>query len=193
VPITEDLRAWAAVRTPGLNLEHQRDLWLEYCRATDRRFADWPAALKGWLLKAHDRAQGNGHRLTAPAPTTPTHSSPNDEALEQFEDDWRRRYDRTYGPDAPPAAGDTLPATLPMAGDDAPPQDALSALLGPVTAGMRFPGEDTPRRPAAAPESERVRMLRAIREASQGQRSGRWTGGPASSWRRRSRPGRRGA
>src|ERR1700752_4697601 len=100
---TEDLRVWAAVHAPGLDLAYQREKFLQYCRAKHYRFADWPEELKGWLLEAHYRATRNSHFPAAlPAAAAPTLAEGAAQQAGQWTghqayDEWGQEYDWRYG------------------------------------------------------------------------------------------------
>jgi hypothetical protein len=71
LPLTSDLRRWAADTVPGLPLEHERDKFLCYARAHGLTNVDWSEALKGWWLEAHARAVRRGE-VQLPAAPRPT-------------------------------------------------------------------------------------------------------------------------
>jgi hypothetical protein len=60
LPLTDDLRRWAADAVPGLPLDHERDKFLCYARARGLTNVDWSEALKFWWLEAHARAVRRG-------------------------------------------------------------------------------------------------------------------------------------
>jgi hypothetical protein len=70
LPVTNDLRGWAANTVPGLPLERERDKFLCYARAHGLTNVDWSEALKWWWLEAHARAVRRGELQlpTAPRP-----------------------------------------------------------------------------------------------------------------------------
>jgi hypothetical protein len=71
LPLTDELRRWAADAVPGLPLERERDKYLCYARAHGLTHVDWSEALKFWWLEAHARAVRRGalQLPTAPGPT----------------------------------------------------------------------------------------------------------------------------
>ena len=77
LPLTDDLRRWAADAVPGLSLDHERDKFLCYARAHGLTNVDWSEALKFWWLEAHARAVRRGTLQfpaapgSAPAPEPP--------------------------------------------------------------------------------------------------------------------------
>ena len=78
LPLTDDLRRWAADTVPGLPLERERDKFLCYARAHGLTHVDWAEALKFWWLEAHARAvrRGTLQLPTAPGPTPTPEPSP---------------------------------------------------------------------------------------------------------------------
>jgi hypothetical protein len=71
LPLTDDLRRWAADTVPGLPLNRERDKFLCYARAHGLTHVDWSEALKFWWLEAHARAVRRG-TLRPPADPKPT-------------------------------------------------------------------------------------------------------------------------
>jgi hypothetical protein len=73
LPLTDDLRRWAANTVSGLSLERERDKFLCYARAHGLTHVDWAEALKLWWLEAHARAMRRGEFqlpvTPKPAPT----------------------------------------------------------------------------------------------------------------------------
>jgi hypothetical protein len=72
LPLTDDLRRWAADAVPGLALDRERDKFLCYARAHGLTHVDWSEALKFWWLEAHARAVRRGalQRPAVPKPIT---------------------------------------------------------------------------------------------------------------------------
>ena len=70
LPLTDELRRWAADTVPGLPLDHERDKFLCYARAHGLTHVDWSEALKFWWLEAHARAVRRG-TLQLPAAPRP--------------------------------------------------------------------------------------------------------------------------
>jgi hypothetical protein len=70
LPVTDELRRWAADAVPGLPLERERDKFLCYARAHGLTHVDWSEALKFWWLEAHARAVRRG-ALQLPAALGP--------------------------------------------------------------------------------------------------------------------------
>jgi hypothetical protein len=186
LPITEDLRAWAAVYAPGLDLAYQREKFLQYCRAKHYRFADWPEELKGWLLEAHHRAPGNGHSPAVPQADA-AQILAEDAARQagqwtghQACDEWGQEYDWRYGATEVQTATALHPATTAPSPEDGISAEAGMALAQRLAGKMRCPGRgdatisppDSPLSPSAALQHERARLIQAIRESSRTQRSG---------------------
>jgi hypothetical protein len=70
LPLTDDLRRWAADTVPGLSLKRERDKFLCYTRAHGLTHVNWAEALKLWWLEAHARAVRRGD-LQLPAGPKP--------------------------------------------------------------------------------------------------------------------------
>jgi len=62
--ITEELRAWAADKAPGLDIDHHNDRFGDHWRASDRPTAvkrDWSAAWRNWMRDEHGKStRSNG-------------------------------------------------------------------------------------------------------------------------------------
>jgi hypothetical protein len=171
VPITEDIKAFAAERTPGFtrqDLEHHRDVWLHRCRTRKYAFEEWAEELKGYLLEAHYRAKRSGQLPAAPrtpTPATPSATDPRDAAWCEAYDDKYVRPPRRTPDEAPPAA--EIPA------------EAGLGLAEALAAGMRFPPKaeisataEMSGRLGTTSEPQGLRIVREALEASQGTRSG---------------------
>lgn len=65
-PITDDLRAWAAEKAPGVDLDAETTRFLDRARAKDERFADWRAAWRNWMTSPYAKARGPGRNGAEP-------------------------------------------------------------------------------------------------------------------------------
>lgn len=57
--VTAEMRAWAAVRTPNVNINHSTEVFVNYWRAKAGRDAtkvDWLATWKNWLISDEEKA-----------------------------------------------------------------------------------------------------------------------------------------
>jgi hypothetical protein len=106
LPLTDDLRHWAADTVPGLPLDRERDKFLCYARAHGLTHVDWSEALKLWWLEAHARAVRRD-ALQLPAAPRPT-PAPEPPPLYDAELHAQMKADivRLFGP-----AGPSIPGT----------------------------------------------------------------------------------
>lgn len=59
--VTAPMRAWAASRTPNVNVDLSTEMFVNYWRskARDATKRDWPATWRNWLLSDQDRAKAS--------------------------------------------------------------------------------------------------------------------------------------
>lgn len=63
--VTENLVAWAATKTPTIDIKAETEKFQNYAKAHDKRYSDWDAAWRNWMLKAVE------YKTPAPATSGP--------------------------------------------------------------------------------------------------------------------------
>lgn len=51
-PVTDELRSWASINAPDVDLAVETANWLDHHRAKGSRFSDWTAAWRTWMRNA---------------------------------------------------------------------------------------------------------------------------------------------
>lgn len=57
--VTEDLKAWAREKAPGIDLAHETEKFRNYHQAKGTTFKDWAAAWRNWMTKAVEYGKNN--------------------------------------------------------------------------------------------------------------------------------------
>lgn len=65
-PVTDAMRQWARQHPRGItvDLDAETEKFLNWNRQHDRRYSDWVAAWRNWILKAQDFADERQQRAT---------------------------------------------------------------------------------------------------------------------------------
>jgi hypothetical protein len=65
--LTDELRAWARFRHPGVNVDEQLEIFTDYWKGCGKPMADWDATFRNWIRRApeFDRRNRNARSVAA--------------------------------------------------------------------------------------------------------------------------------
>lgn len=66
--LDDTIRAWAAEKTPGLDLEREREAWLLWCEAEGRTYANPRAGFQTWCRRSWEQSERRSVQFNRPQP-----------------------------------------------------------------------------------------------------------------------------
>ena len=69
--ITEDMRAWAQQKAPGIDLDEHHADFCDWFHARGRMMVDWDATWRNWMRRAANSVPGYREINKPPRPPTP--------------------------------------------------------------------------------------------------------------------------
>jgi len=55
--ITDEMRLWAKYKVPGLDIDAQHEMFVDYWRAHGKKMLDWTATWRNWMRRAPEFAR----------------------------------------------------------------------------------------------------------------------------------------
>lgn len=69
--ITDSMRQWARMKVPGLDIDSQHEMFVDYWRAHGKKMLDWQATWRNWMRRAPEFARPSVNRYSQVERRTP--------------------------------------------------------------------------------------------------------------------------
>jgi hypothetical protein len=78
--VNEDMRSWARLNVPGLNLEEETAAFKDYAAGHDWKMVDWTATWRNWMRREYKKAKPRNYQANVPTPYgAPGQNKPKDD------------------------------------------------------------------------------------------------------------------
>lgn len=77
--VTDDMKSWARLNVPGLNLDEETAAFRDYAAGHEWKMVDWTATWRNWMRREYKKAKPRSAPQAHYAPAPPRQEKPQDE------------------------------------------------------------------------------------------------------------------